>query len=231
VKGSGAIFKGVKKWILASAAVFFVFMEIPLGAAEVYSFVDGAGVVHFSNVPTDQRYRPFSPGTAPVQSRASLLSTLNRIAREQGVDPALVRAVIKAESDFNPDAISQLGAQGLMQLMPLTSINLSVQNPFDPEENISGGVRYLKYLLNLFHQDFSLALAAYHAGENLVLKVGGIPPIESTQQYVQRVLKFYRRYRAAAAPPRRTVGIHGEPLLTNRPERPAEPSIQRIRMD
>lgn len=191
----GVIFTGVRRWLFASGAAL-LFFGGPLGAAEIFTFVDSAGVVHFSNVPTDGRYRPFSQ-SAPVgrPSKSSLLALLSRIAREQEVDAALVRAVVKAESDFNPEAVSYLGAQGLMQLMPMTSANLHVQNPFDPEENMAAGVRYLKYLLGLFHQDIPLALAAYHSGEKLVLRVGGIPSIGATQLYVQRVLKFYRRYR------------------------------------
>lgn len=111
------------------------------------------------------------------------------------IDPHLIRAVIRTESAFDPRAVSKKGAQGLMQLMPETARELRVGNPFDPEENIKGGTKYLRSLLNTFQQDVGLALAAYNAGPTLVKREKRIPRIPETQQYVKKVLKFYRVYK------------------------------------
>lgn len=185
----------MKRWFMVSLTASIFLAGGSSEASDVYKFIDSAGVIHFSNVPTDSRYRLIPQDRERPYSKASLLTLINKTAQAYEVDPALIRAVVKVESDFNPDAVSYLGAQGLMQLMPQTAINLNVQDPFDPEENVGAGVRYLKYLLDLFRQEVPLALAAYHAGEKRVIKEGGIPPIKTTQHYVKRVLKFYRRYK------------------------------------
>ncbi len=112
-----------------------------------------------------------------------------------GIDPHLIRAIIHVESGFNPQAVSKNGAQGLMQLMPATAAELRVENPFNPRENIEGGTRYFRKLLNIFQQDVNLALAAYNAGPTVVQKQGGIPVIAETRNYVNRVLTYYRQYK------------------------------------
>ncbi|HEX7370934.1 MAG TPA: lytic transglycosylase domain-containing protein, partial [Rhodanobacteraceae bacterium] len=114
-----------------------------------------------------------------------------------GVDAALLRAIIHAESGFNPRALSYKGAQGLMQLMPATAFELGVGDAFDPAENISGGARYLATLLQDFHGNVKLAAAAYNAGAGAVTKYGGVPPYAETQVYVKRVALLYQRYRKA----------------------------------
>jgi soluble lytic murein transglycosylase-like protein len=120
---------------------------------------------------------------------------ISELSRKYQVDFALIKAIIRAESGFNPFAVSRKGAKGLMQLMPETASRLNVSNVFNPKENIEGGVRHFKYLLSLFNDDLRLSLAAYNAGENLVSDLRSIPPYRETVDYVQRVLSFYQSYR------------------------------------
>jgi hypothetical protein len=162
--------------------------------AALYTYVDEVGVQHFTNVPTNPRYKmaernTFSPFFSRLITRYD--DDIQAISKEHGIDPALVRCIIRVESGFNPLAISMKGAQGLMQLMPGTAQDLRVTNPFHPRENIMGGVRYLRYLLNLFSGDLVLALAAYNAGENVVLRYRSVPPYPETMAYVQKVLGLY----------------------------------------
>jgi soluble lytic murein transglycosylase-like protein len=112
------------------------------------------------------------------------------------VDPAIVKAIIMAESGYNPRAISKAGAKGLMQLMPKTAQDLGVEDSFNPQQNISGGVRYFKQLMNRFNGDFKLALAAYNAGSTTVRRYKGVPPFKATQHYIKKVFKYYQLYKS-----------------------------------
>lgn len=168
-------------------------------AAQIYSWRDGEGQLVVSNTP-----RPGQPvptytvqgtktvrATRPVQftpSRSSLYDySINEHSRRQGVSADLVRAVIQVESAFNPTAVSHKGAMGLMQLMPATAAELGVSDPFHPDENIRGGVTYLRRLLDRYNGKVELALAAYNAGIGNVEKYGDVPPFKETQNYVKKI--------------------------------------------
>ena len=130
------------------------------------------------------------------KARRQLSQHIARIAAQQRLDPHLIHAVISAESAFNPRAVSHAGAMGLMQLMPATAERFGVTNPFDPVANISGGARYLRWLLTHFKNNLNLALAGYNAGEGAVKKYGNrVPPYKETRTYVGRVLRFYKHFR------------------------------------
>jgi soluble lytic murein transglycosylase-like protein len=171
--------------------------------ADIFLYIDKEGVMHFSNAPTHNRFRVYMRESyrSPVgEVKCSKPDTdkydhlIGESCRQHGVDFALVKAVIRAESSFDPYAISSKGAEGLMQLMPETAQRLNVANTFDPQENIRGGVKYLKYLLERFNYDLKLSLAAYNAGETTVTQVNGIPNYRETKNYVAEVLRYYQEY-------------------------------------
>jgi soluble lytic murein transglycosylase len=168
--------------------------------AEIYKYTDARGVMHFTNMPTSPKYRPVVTGK---QSSVSFGSSFNdrqydhiirMLCREHQMDFALIKAVIKAESAFNPRAVSRKGAQGLMQLMPDTARDLMVDDPFDPYDNLQGGVRYLRQMLDTFDGDVTLAVAAYNAGPGAVQDSNAVPPYPETRTYVRRVLQYRREY-------------------------------------
>jgi soluble lytic murein transglycosylase-like protein len=173
-----------------------------LAHADIYSFVDSAGVTHFTNVPVDGRYRlllatpPEERAARPekwLAKSAEFDLYIERAARSQSVHPELVRAVIVVESAFNPHAVSKRGAVGLMQLRPATARRYGVADAFDPEQNISAGVHYLRDLLTRYGNNLELTLAAYNAGEDAVERYGhSIPPFAETRHYVPTVLRIYR---------------------------------------
>jgi soluble lytic murein transglycosylase-like protein len=189
----------------------------------IYQYMDSNGVVHFSNVPTNPRYKKMRGERTLVRLKPTLPSskfqeTILQNSHKHRLSPALVHAVIRAESAYDPNAVSSKGAMGLMQLMPGTASLLKVLNPYDPEENVSGGVRYLRYLLDRFGGNLELALAAYNAGETRVLRDNQIPRISETQQYVQKVIRFYKDFsrEGIVARPTRTYDPETPPLVTRR---------------
>lgn len=183
--------------------------------ADIYSFKDANGVMHFTNIPNgDKRFRlvrkeentsdyaraagtpQYSLPTADLIKRYSPI--IEAASKSHGVELALVHAVITAESGYNPSAVSRAGARGLMQLMPDTAKRFGVQNIMDPAENIHGGVKYLRELLTMFNGNKELAVAAYNAGENAVIRAGNrIPPYAETTSYVPKVLGLYKKFQTA----------------------------------
>jgi soluble lytic murein transglycosylase-like protein len=129
----------------------------------------------------------------PRPTLAEIMAQIDEVATRHRVPPRLVAAVIAVESEFNPRAVSRRGAQGLMQLMPATAAHLDVQDSFDPRENIDGGVRHLRVLMDRYHNDLPLVLAAYNAGDRAVINYRGVPPYPETRRYVIRVLRRYDR--------------------------------------
>lgn len=140
-----------------------------------------------------------TPQSAPGNA-AAMSPTVEQIAAEHSLPPELIHSVIKVESDYNPLAISPKGAMGMMQLIPATARRFGVSDAFNPVDNIQGGARYLKYLLDLYHGNYPLALAAYNAGEDAVARYGGVPPFPETQKYVIQVGKRFDDARKAAPP-------------------------------
>jgi len=205
-------FKHLNRWFAMVAAAFAVVAAAP-ALADIYSYKDAQGVVHFTNIKgLDPRYklirreepspglpyvggapaRVFMPSQEDMQKYAHIIQTASKA---YGVEASLVHAVISAESAYNPNAVSRTGAMGLMQLMPDTARRYGVQNMMDPTENIHGGVRYLRDLLDMFKGRLDLAIAAYNAGENAVLRSGRrIPPYAETRMYVPKVLGFYHTF-------------------------------------
>lgn len=185
-----------------------LFTAAPAHAA-VYKYQDDDGVTHYTDrkPASNQSYQVLIP--EPLKRAGTLdwervplnltdfAAEVERACASYGVDVALVRAVIHAESWFNSRAMSHKGAQGLMQLMPATQSRYGVSNPFDSWQNISAGVRHLSGLLKVFRGDERLAAAAYNAGENAVRRHGGIPPYPETRTYVERVFTLKQRYQQA----------------------------------
>lgn len=174
--------------------------------ADIYKYVGEDGVVFYTDAPIGKKsekiikeknnkefvsYNKTVSITSPKKHRDNYYPIISKKSKEHEIDPSLVTAVIKAESNWDHRAVSKKGAMGLMQLMPATASELQVRNPFDPEENIDGGTRYLRYLIERFNGNITLALAAYNAGPTTVEKYGSVPPISETKQYVKKVLSLY----------------------------------------
>ncbi len=164
--------------------------------ADIFVYVDNNGVLHFTNVPTaSKNYRVYLKERPKKISASNLTDQYDRViseaSKKHGVSFSLLKALIKAESDFNPLAVSSAGAQGLMQLMPKNIKSLNIKNPFDPRENIMGGAQYLKQLINRFGGKLPLALAAYNAGPGVVEQYRRVPPFRETENFVQQVMKYY----------------------------------------
>ncbi|MCX7857575.1 MAG: transglycosylase SLT domain-containing protein [Deltaproteobacteria bacterium] len=191
--------------ILTFFLVLLFFLSCNNSLAAIYTFVDEDGVVHFTNIkPRNREFKVLIPEAYPSRARSQELksrenydSLIRFYSKKYNVDPLLVKAVIMAESNFEPQAVSRKGAMGLMQLMPETARMLNIQDAFDPEENIKGGTLYLRILKDYFNEDLDLVLAAYNAGPKRVIESRmNVPPIEETIQYIKRVKFFYRKLKA-----------------------------------
>jgi soluble lytic murein transglycosylase len=163
-------------------------------------YIDENGVMHFTNAPTSSQYdyKVYVKERTSVSEKFYATSKYDHFisdaSREFGVDSRLLKAMIKAESDFDPRAISKKGAMGLMQIMPENFEMLDLKNPFDPWENIKAGARYFKKLHERFNGKLALSLAAYNAGPTAVDRYKNIPPFQETEEYVRRVLRYYRTF-------------------------------------
>jgi soluble lytic murein transglycosylase-like protein len=194
-------------FVAALAGIFALAADV---RADIYQYTDAQGVIHFTNTrPPNGQGRVYLRGTGhhswsgtavPPSDRDPARYTrydeyIRAAAALYAIPVELVRAIIKVESDYDPRAVSSSGACGLMQLMPSTAEILQVRDIHDPRENIFGGTRFLRILANAFNGDLSLTIAGYNAGEDAVVRAGGIPSIPETQDYVVKVNHFYRRYR------------------------------------
>lgn len=203
--------------------------------AEIYSYVDSNGVYTITNIPppkgtpvlrtlddTGGGYGGAATGPSGITAVTppeTYDTPIEDASRAQGIDPDLVRALIWVESAWNPRAVSNKGAKGLMQLIPETAQRFGVRDIFDPDDNINGGVKYLRFLMDMFEGNTSLTLAAYNAGENVVQRYNGVPPYRETQQYVKRIASIYGRDLQAAVrtPIFRVVDGQGGSTYTNTP--------------
>ena len=168
--------------------------------ADIFRYLDENGVMHFTNAPTSsiQKYRLFLKEKPVITRRYSTEKYDNLISdasERYGVSFPLLKAIIKAESDFDPLVVSKKGATGLMQIMPQNFKSLGIKDPFDPWQNINAGARYFKQMFDRFNGKLSLSLAAYNAGPTAVDRYKTIPPYEETEEYVRRVLKYYYNYK------------------------------------
>ncbi|HON00946.1 MAG TPA: lytic transglycosylase domain-containing protein [Acidobacteriota bacterium] len=206
---------------------FLIVLSVSLSAEGVYSYVDEAGVRVLTNLGHGRRP---APGSSSRMREASADETYDALiqeaAQEYGVDEGLIRAVIQVESNFNPRAVSRKNCKGLMQLHPETATRFGVRDVFDPVENINGGVRYLRHLLDRFGDRLDWVLAAYNAGENAVLQYGGVPPYAETTGYVEKVRALLPERFDRSVPRRqkivRFLDEDGSVVLTNVPTQPVE---------
>jgi len=184
------------RYKIQAAIACFLFVVVTAAQADIYMYIDGQGVLHFTNAPTSSHYRLYikerpKPDTA-TQRYDALIQEASRIF---GLSFSLLKAMIKVESNFDSRAVSRKGALGLMQVMPENLKAFQIGDPFNPKENIMGGARYFRSLVDRFDGKLPLALAAYNSGPNTVEKYQNIPPIKETKDYVEKVMKYFYLYK------------------------------------
>jgi soluble lytic murein transglycosylase-like protein len=189
--------------VLASLGGLVATISPASSQADIYKSEGADGVISFSNQKSKgaSLYHKDKPAVfLPADTSPERYTRYDQWIREAAalyqIPEALIRAVIRVESDFDPRAVSPANARGLMQMIPETAERMMVTDVFDPRQNIFGGVRYLRVLANTFNGDLALTVAAYNAGEGAVIRHGGIPPYPETQDYVVKVVGYYRQYRA-----------------------------------
>ena len=186
-------------FITIFCTTLFIFTGVLCGHADIYTYIDSDGVLHFTDVPTSSNYKLYlSESPSKVSNKYSTSKYdhfISEASIKYGVSFSLLKALIKVESNFNPKAVSKAGAMGLMQIMPENFDALKITNPFNPRENILGGTLYLKQLMTRFEGKLPLALAAYNAGPNRVARYKKIPPIEETENYVKKIMESYYLYK------------------------------------
>ena len=175
------------------------FVVIPTLHADIFMYVDEAGVYNFTDTPTSPEYKLFIKQKRPKPEEkipsGKYDKFISEASKRHGVSVPLLKAVVKVESDFNPKAVSKKGAKGLMQIMPQNYELLQIKDPFNPRQSIMGGAQYLSQLLDRFDGNVKLALAAYNAGPNRVERSGAIPPIKETMDYVKKIMKYYALFK------------------------------------
>jgi len=190
----------------------FLLVSSPLHAGQIAAITDQNG----NNIYVNAGAAPAQPGLVQPNQllpNPKIDSIINRVSSSNQVDPKLIHAMIRVESNYDSSAVSSKGAMGLMQLIPSTAQRFGVQHPFDPKENIQGGVSYLKYLLHLFGGNLPLSLAAYNAGEETVIRSGGIPAIPETEHYVQAITHLYDSKNAGSGATARPAEGRIEPIV------------------
>ncbi len=196
-----------------------IFLTLPAlsSHADIYKFKDEKGVTHFTNIPQKKNYKIVisEKKTRPGNDYSYIIRNKSR---KYNIEPSIIKAVITAESNWNPRAVSNKGAIGLMQLMPATARDMQINNPYDPEENIEAGTRYLRFLLDKFEGNLTLALAAYNAGPGKIERSGGVPPFPETKKFVRKVISISKaRSYTASTRINKVVFNDGTILYTNTP--------------
>jgi soluble lytic murein transglycosylase-like protein len=194
--------RGIKfSKIFVLGAIFILIAVVSSVHADIYMYIDDNGVMHFTNAPTSNQHdykvyiKERTSRSTKFHATDKYDELISDASKEFNVDSRLLKAMIKAESDFDPRAISRKGAMGLMQIMPENFKMLNIENPFDPWQNIRAGAQYFKKLYKRFNGKLALSLAAYNAGPTAVDRYKRIPPYQETEEYVRRVLRYYRTFK------------------------------------